>query len=181
MALVTHATRRDIVNRIASSSLLSYRARRNVLRLWGMSVGAGTLIAPHGFVIGRNIRIGGACFLNYECFIDALGDVTIGDHVYMGMQTMIVTSAHEVGGPEQRAGRGYGDPVTIGDGAWLGARVVVNPGVTIGEGCVIASGAVVTRDTEPHCLYGGVPAVKIRELEGQPVRAVADDGDLVVG
>jgi acetyltransferase-like isoleucine patch superfamily enzyme len=56
--------------------------------------------------------------------------------------------------------------VTIGDHVWLSTRVTVLPGVSIGEGAVVAAGSVVTKDLAPYGLYGGVPARKIREREG---------------
>ena len=56
-------------------------------------------------------------------------------------------------------------PVRIGDGAWLASRAVVLPGVTVGEGAIVAAGAVVTRSVEPHTLVGGVPARLIRHLD----------------
>ncbi|WP_447643573.1 acyltransferase [Nocardioides zeae] len=52
----------------------------------------------------------------------------------------------------------------IGNGAWIGARALILPGVSVSEGCVIAAGAVVNRNTEPHGLYAGVPARRIRDL-----------------
>ena len=57
--------------------------------------------------------------------------------------------------------------ITIGDGVWLGARAIILPGVTIGEGAVVAAGAVVTKDVEPWAVVGGNPAkfIKKRELK----------------
>ncbi|MBV4357845.1 hypothetical protein KTO63_11845 [Parasegetibacter sp. MAH-26] len=55
-------------------------------------------------------------------------------------------------------------PITIEDGAWIGSRVTILPGVTIGEKSIIAAGAVVTKDVEPYTLVGGVPAKIIKHL-----------------
>jgi maltose O-acetyltransferase len=64
----------------------------------------------------------------------------------------------------RRAGDLKAEPVTIGDGAWIGARATILPGVTIGGGAVVAAGSVVTRDLPANVLAGGVPARVIREL-----------------
>ncbi|MCZ4560902.1 acyltransferase [Rhodococcus sp. IEGM 1401] len=76
-----------------------------------------------------------------------------------------MTGTHDIGTPEKRAAEPTRfRPVTIHDGAWLGAGVIVNPGISIGKGCIIAPGAVVTKDCEPNGLYTGVPAVRKRDL-----------------
>ena len=80
---------------------------------------------------------------------------------------MLTTSHHEIGPPERRSGTARPRSIVIERGVWLGARVLVLPGVTVGPGCVIAAGAVVNRDCAPHGLYAGVPARRIRELGGR--------------
>ena len=80
------------------------------------------------------------------------------------MGTTLITSDHELGGELQRMGRFRTAPIMIGEGVWIGARTLVLPGVTIGDGCVVAAGAVVTADLDPHALYAGVPARLVRRL-----------------
>jgi len=63
-----------------------------------------------------------------------------------------------------RAGETEYLDINIGKGCWICANVLILPGVTIGEGTVVAAGAVVTSDLEPDCLYAGVPALKIKQL-----------------
>jgi len=70
----------------------------------------------------------------------------------------------KAGAPERRAGAVGGKPVAVGNGCWIGARVMVMPGVSVGDGCVVAAGAIVTKDCEPHGLYAGVPAQRVRDL-----------------
>ena len=55
--------------------------------------------------------------------------------------------------------------MSIGKGVWLGARCTILPGVTVGDGAVVAAGAVVVRDVAPHTVVGGVPARFLRELD----------------
>ena len=62
------------------------------------------------------------------------------------------------------AGPEFGRPITIGHRVWLGGGVIINPGVTLGDNVVVASGAVVTRNFGPNVVIGGVPARVIREL-----------------
>ena len=91
--------------------------------------------------------------------------ITIGNKVFIGQDVFITTGTHEIMGPEQRASsQTHYKPVTIDDGCWIGARVVILPGVHIGSGCVIGAGAVVVKDCEPNGVYAGVPAKRIRDL-----------------
>jgi maltose O-acetyltransferase len=122
-------------------------------------------VSPRCFFGGRDISIGRGAFLNYGCFLDGYAEIRIGERCFFGPQVMLITSTHEIGDASERGGRKYGEPIRIGNGCWLGARVTVMPGVTIGEGCVVASGSVVTKDCEPNGLYAGVPATRKKTLE----------------
>jgi maltose O-acetyltransferase len=119
-------------------------------------------------VTGRHISIGARTFINHGAYLDAGGGrIQIGDRCLVGPQVMILTATHEiVNGHVAR--RQTNRDVTVGNDVWLGARSTILPGVTIGTGCVIAAGAVVTRDCEPGGLYGGVPARRIRNLTTAP-------------
>ena len=101
--------------------------------------------------IGVNARINGRC--------------TIGHHVMMGQDVVILTRNHafertdipmmEQGFEEER-------PVVIGNDVWIGDRVIILPGVTVGDGSILAAGAVVTRDVPAYAIVGGVPARVIK-------------------
>ncbi|PRY64660.1 succinyltransferase-like protein [Glaciihabitans tibetensis] len=121
-----------------------------------------------GVSISRDgaIRIGENVFVNSFCYFDAAESISVGDGTRIGDHVRLVTSTHSLGGPDQRAGAGISSPISIGRGVWLGSSVVVLPGVTIGDGCVIAAGAVVTRSTAQNGLYAGVPAKRIKDLPG---------------
>jgi maltose O-acetyltransferase len=114
----------------------------------------------------RRLRIGANCFVNQDCVFDATAPIEIGDNVNLGHGVLITTSAHAIGGFRRRAGLLTPAPVHVGNGAWLASRVVVLPGVDIGEGAIVGAGAVVTRSVAPHTLVGGVPAREIRTLDG---------------
>lgn len=144
------------------------RLRVRLLRLAGFRIGHGTVLAGAPTITGarahRLLSIGRDCWMNVGATLDVHAEVTIGDRVQFGQQVMVLTHTHELGRAEARWGPLVARPVTIGDGAWLGARVTVLPGVTIGEGAVIAAGAVVAADVPPNTMVGGVPARVIRKL-----------------
>ncbi|NYJ05875.1 acyltransferase [Petropleomorpha daqingensis] len=140
--------------------------RPPLLRLAGIPVGAGTRIEHSVFFKGGRVRIGEGCYLNSATIVDpGSASVEIGDGVAIGAGAVIAAATHDLGPSANRAAANRSEPVVIGTGAWLGARVVVLPGVTIGRGAVIGAGAVVTRDCAPDASYAGVPARLLRELD----------------
>lgn len=147
------------------------RARPRIYRLAGVSVGARTVIAGSVHISGsgrpsQRLRIGSDCFINEGVWFNLGDDVTIEDGVAIGMECLVLTVTHELSGPSSRAGSTTTKPVSIQRGAWLGARVTLLPGVTVGFGSVIAAGSVVTTSIPPNVLAGGVPARVIRDLPG---------------
>ena len=121
-----------------------------------MTLGDNTTTYAGSFLRRSSVTVGDGSFVNAGCFFDNAGPIIIGHRCLIGMRAMLCTSNHEVGGPEQRGGASSGTAVTIQDGRWIGTCAVVLPGVTIATGCIVAAGAVVSRDTEPHGLYAGV-------------------------
>ena len=107
--------------------------------------------------IGDNSGIGiGAC-IN--------GPVTIGKNVMMGQEVIIYTTRHNddrIDIPIQEQGMKKILPVVIGNDVWIGGRVIILPGVTIGDGCIIGAGAIVTRDVPSYSVAVGVPAKVVR-------------------
>jgi len=121
---------------------------------------------------------------SYCCINNAVGDVTIGDYTRIGIhctvigpvcigshvnlaQGITVTALNHNFGDAARRIDEQGvstKPVVIGDDVWIGANAVILPGVTIGNHCVIAAGAVVTKDVPDYTLAGGVPAKIIKDL-----------------
>ena len=96
-----------------------------------------------------------------------IGLVTIKDRTLIGSNCRIETSNHSTNYLDRRRPDGTGRPIDIGEDCWIGVRVTILPGVTIGKGCIVAAGAVVTKDVGPFNLVGGVPAKVIRYL-GNP-------------
>lgn len=86
----------------------------------------------------------------------------------IGPRCSFLASSHPVSNnPLKRAATGFSKPITVEDGCWIGAHVVVLPGITIARGCVIAAGAVLTKDTELDGLYAGVPAKRVKNLNAR--------------
>ena len=109
---------------------------------------------------GRNIHIGKNVFINAGCKFQDQGGIYIEDGVLIGHNAVLATINH-MEDPEKRAGMIF-QPIHIEKKVWLGANVTVLPGVTIGEGSVIAAGAVVTKDVPPYAVVAGVPAKVIK-------------------
>ena len=76
----------------------------------------------------------------------------------------IFTAGHPIDADVRRFDLEYAKPVTIGDNVWMGGGVIINPGVTVGNDVVIASGSVVVKDVPSHVIIGGNPAHIIREI-----------------
>ena len=122
---------------------------------------------------GNHTKIGNHFFGNFNLTIQDDARVTIGDYCSFGPNVTIVTPVHPMLPLERRAildkdGEAkhmcYAKPVKIGNDCWLGANVVVCPGVTIGDNCVIGAGSVVVKDIPNNSFAAGNPCKVIREL-----------------
>ena len=111
-----------------------------------------------------NISIGDNSGIGRDSYISAEDRVEIGENVMIGPQLFVYTTNHEtkLGIPMIRQAMKKA-PVKIGSDVWIGTRVIILPGVNIGDGAVIAAGAVVTKDVAPYTIVGGVPANKIKD------------------
>lgn len=123
------------------------------------------LEAPLRCDYGYNIRLGRNVYANYNLTILDCALVTIGDNVFMAPNVLLTTAGHPVEVAPRIAGWEFARPITIGDNVWLGAGVLVMPGVTIGENTTIGAGSVVTRDIPANSVAVGNPCRVIRQLE----------------
>ena len=114
--------------------------------------------APWNIEMGSWVAIDDAVNLYSACKIN------IGTKVAISREAFICTASHDITKPNRPL---VTVPITICDGVWIGSRAIILPGVTIGEGAVVAAGAVVTKDVEPFTVVGGNPAkfIKKRELQ----------------
>lgn len=112
---------------------------------------------------GATLDIGEDCFINYGVSIGCTKQVTIGDRCRIGPYTMIIdTPFHDA---YDRLKRPPGTPTIIETDVWIGAKVSIMPGVTIGHGSIVGTGAVVTKDVPAFSVVGGVPAKVIDTLD----------------
>ena len=113
---------------------------------------------------GYNIKLGRNVFMNFNCCILDVMEVSIGNNVFMGPNVQIYTATHPLEVEARNSMLEFAKPVTIGDDVWIGGGAIICPGVTIGSGAVIGAGAVVTKNVADNLLMGGNPAREIRNI-----------------
>ena len=101
---------------------------------------------------------------DYNCTMLDLAEIHIGNNCLIGPDVGIYTAGHRLE-PEGRILDVYALPINIGNDVWIGGHSTILPGVTIGDGAVVAAGAVVTKNVEPKTIVGGVPAKVIKKIE----------------
>lgn len=124
-----------------------------------------TVLAPVYFDYGTYTQFGKGTFVNHGCYFMDGGTIHIGENVFIGPFCGFYTASHPLKYAERNKGLERALPITVGDNCWFGANVSVMQGVTIGSGCVIAAGSVVTKDIPDHCLVAGVPAVIKKRID----------------
>ena len=135
------------------------------------------LQGPIFFDFGYNISMGKGSFANFNFTVMDENRVTIGENVFIGPGCTLATAVHPLRWQERNSffNKKTGSvtnleralPITIGDNCWIGANVVVCPGVTIGSGCVIGAGSVVTRDIPADTLAVGNPCKPLRPISNE--------------
>ncbi|MEW6983291.1 DapH/DapD/GlmU-related protein [Colwelliaceae bacterium 6471] len=116
------------------------------------------------FGTGINLSIGNNSSIGKDCQL--ANDVTIGNDVMMAPEVAIFSVSHETGDtsiPMRLQGNKASNPVTIGNDVWIGQRAMIMPGVNIGNGVIIAAGAIVTKDVPDFSVVGGNPAKVIKQ------------------
>ena len=147
--------------------------RHNLLKNFFGHIGENCYIEPtfrcdYGF----NISVGENFYMNYECVFLDICPIIIGDNCLIAPGVHIYAATHPSTYKERNvqiidgvfACLELGKPVTIGHNVWIGGRSVILPSVTIGDGAVIAAGAVVTKNVPANTIYGGNPAKLIKTI-----------------
>jgi acetyltransferase-like isoleucine patch superfamily enzyme len=135
----------------------------------GTRVGKNCVIRRGIYLASPNqLEVGDGCFLG-RASLFCTGGVKIGKNVNVSDGVVIITAKHDVSSPEFEA---LYEPITIQDWAWIATNAIILAGVTIGEGAIVAAGAVVTKDVPPYSIVGGNPATVIGERKKQAFRYV---------
>jgi maltose O-acetyltransferase len=123
------------------------------------AVGKDVAVRPPFFCdYGYNISVGDGVFLNFNCVILDVVEVTIGDQTQIGPGVQILTADHPRD-PKQRAlGLEFGRPIRIGRNVWIGGGALLMPGISVGDNALVGAGSVVTRDVPPGATVMGNPA-----------------------
>ena len=144
--------------------------------LFAEGSGPSLVLSPFTIQYGRHVKLGKWTFVNYGAtFLDA-NTITLGDFVAVGPNVQFITDTHPVR-PEDRFQPpqegdtlpfrvvNYALPIAVGHHAWIGAGAIIMPGVTIGEGAVVAAGSIVTKDVVPRMIVAGNPAREVRSVD----------------
>lgn len=158
--------KQDILTSISMVSLLPHRLRPVLLRTAGARIGRNFLMyGSSTFHSEMRLTIEDDVFVNQSCHFDMQAEIHLSSGVRVGDHVRFITSDHEIGTAERRAGPGRSSSIRIGRGSWICSGAVILPGVQVGEGSIVAAGAVVTRSVGPNCLVAGVPGRIIRDLD----------------
>jgi acetyltransferase-like isoleucine patch superfamily enzyme len=126
---------------------------RKVLKI---KIGRGTAIHHGCFFSGSNIEIGSNTVIARKCYLDGrVGKITINSNVSIAPEAYILSLTHDKDSPTFST---LARPVVIEDYCWIGARVLILPGVTLGRGSIAGAGSVVTRSVDPYHVAAGNPA-----------------------
>ena len=150
------------LNRYNASLTLSLAERHKMLKELFAKVGEGVVIRPPFYCdYGYNIKVGAGTFLNFNCIILDVVEVSIGSMTQIGPGVQILTADHPRDAVQRKAGLEFGRPVSIGNNVWIGAGALILPGVVIGDDAIIGAGSVVTRNVPAGATVVGNPARKI--------------------
>lgn len=137
---------------------LRFGCARGFIRKCGKNVNI-----EHGAVISSKLSIGDNSEIGIDCVCG--GELYVGNDVMMGPECVIISRNHDffrTDIPMREQGYKQALPCYIGNDVWIGRRVMIMPGVKIGNGVIIAAGAVVTKDIPDYAIAGGVPAKIIK-------------------
>lgn len=140
--------------------------RQALLNKMFAEIGEGSYIEPplHANWAGRHVHFGKNVYANFNLTLVDDNDIYVGDNTMLGPNVVISAAGHPVE-PELRSrGAQFNIPVRIGKNCWLGAGVIVLPGVTIGDNTVVGAGSVVTKDLPANVVAVGSPCRVLREI-----------------
>lgn len=132
-----------------------------LLRLFGAKIGKGCVVKPNvNIKYPWNLSVGDHTWIGEHAWIDNLAQVSIGSNCCISQGGFLLTGNHDYAAPAFDL---IVRPVTLEDGAWVGAKATVCPGVTLRSHAILSVGSVATGDLDEWSIYQGNPAVKVRE------------------
>lgn len=139
----------------------SSKLKITILKMFGASIGSGVVVKPSiNIKYPWNIKIGDNTWIGEGAWLDSLDKITIGKNCCISQGVYFCTGNHDWTDPT------FGlivKPISVEDGAWVGARATVLPGVTIGSHSIVSAGSSVSKNTEPNMIYVGNPAQPVKE------------------
>ena len=154
-----------LTKQMNSLTLAEMVQKQEIVRQLFGSVGGNPFVGDNFHCdFGVNIHVGDNFHADYNCTMLDVAEIRIGHNCLIGPDVGIYTAGHRLE-PEGRVLDVYGLPVTIGNDVWIGGHSTILPGVTIGDGAVVAAGSVVTKDVAPRTLVGGNPARLIKNID----------------
>lgn len=124
-------------------------------KIYGLKLGKNSSIHLNCYLNKFNIEIGENTAINRKCYLDSRGGLKIGNNVSISPEVHLITAQHDINDPSFAFKT---DGVIIEDYVFIGTRAIILPGVKLGKGCVVASGAVVTKSFPEYSVVAGVPA-----------------------
>ena len=144
-----------------------HRLKRALLNSSGLKIEMGARVNGGTQFLGRGeVSVGADTWIGPNCTFYTHVDVpiNIGSRCDIAPEVCFIPGSHNIGPTDRRAGMGWAQPIEIGAGCWIGARVTILGGVNIGAGSIVAAGALVASDVPSNSVVGGVPARLIRQL-----------------
>lgn len=128
--------------------------------------GKGLWIEPPFYCdYGYNIKAGNDVFMNFNCCILDVCEVTIGSNTMFGPNVQVYTATHPLEHKARNSGQEFAKPIVIGKNVWIGGNAVICPGVTIGDNVVVGASAVVTKSFHDNVFVAGNPAKVIKSID----------------
>ena len=153
--------------------------REDILKKLFKKCGRNIYIEPPFYCdYGSNITLGDNVYINFDCIILDVCNVSIGNNVFIAPRVSIFAAAHPIDADIRNSLLEFGNPVNIGNSVWIGGNTVINPGVSIGDGSIIGSGSVVTKDIPANVIACGNPCRVIRQISDEDkavCRRLADE------
>lgn len=161
-------TARSLSAEYNSTAPTELERREDILKKLFKKCGRNIYIEPPFYCdYGSNIALGDNVYINFDCIILDVCNVSIGNNVFIAPRVSIFAAAHPIDADIRNSILEFGSPVHIGNSVWIGGNTVINPGVSIGDGSIIGSGSVVTKDIPPNVIACGNPCRVIRQISDE--------------